>query len=138
MIRPTLQVFAGLASGAIFGAGLAMSGMVDPLKVLAFLDVFGEWDPGLAVTMAGALLVAAIGFRLLTHKPLLDEQFFLPDSKGIDKRLIAGAVLFGIGWGAAGYCPGPAIAGLAMNWQEPALFVLAMIGGNRLSAVLHG
>jgi len=106
-----------LLSGLIFGIGLVLSQMVNPAKVIAFLDVFGQWDPSLAFVMGGALLVTAVGYRFVTvrERPGFDQQFHIPSNRTIDARLAAGSVLFGIGWGLVGLCPGPALAALVVG-----------------------
>ena len=127
--------YAALLCGGLFGAGLAQSGMSDPAKVIGFLDLFGEWDFALALVMGAALAVTVPGYMLvmkLQHKPLLEEQFSLPTLRALDKKLIGGAVLFGIGWGLYGYCPGPAIVSLAYGNIDSLIFVAAMIGGMQL------
>lgn len=126
--------FATLGAGILFGAGLALSDMVNPARVLAFLDLFGAWDPTLALVMAGALLPSAIGFRMSRRmrRPLAGSRFFIPENRVLDRPLMAGAAIFGIGWGLAGFCPGPAIAGLVFGLWQPWLFVLAMFGGMML------
>ena len=118
-------------AGLLFGAGLVLSQMVDPAKVLGFLDVAGAWDPSLALVMVGALAVTALGYRLSfgLGRPLAAGQFRLPTRTDIDRPLIVGAVLFGLGWGIAGYCPGPAIASLAFGRPEIVVFVVAMLAG---------
>ena len=128
------SVVAGMC-GIVFGAGLAISGMTNPAKVLAFLDVFGRWDPTLAFVMGGALGVTAIGFALARRRasPWLREAFALPTRSDIDARLIGGAALFGVGWGIVGLCPGPALANLSRGSGEIMIFVAAMIAG----VVLH-
>ena len=105
-------VLAALLSGLLFGAGLTISQMVNPAKVAGFLDVAGDWDPSLALVMGGALTVTAICYRLTMRRgaPLLASDFRLPTAEDVDARLIGGAALFGVGWGLAGFCPGPAIA----------------------------
>lgn len=120
-----------LVSGILFGAGLAVGGMTDPHRVRGFLDVFGTWDPTLAFVMAGALLVMAFAWRarLRMSRPILADKFSLPDRQDLDPRLITGAVLFGVGWGVAGLCPGPAIASLVVAPMNAIPFVGAMIGG---------
>lgn len=135
MSRRTLLA---LASGALFGAGLAFSGMTDPARVRAFLDLFGSWDPTLGFVMFGALLPMAVAWRIARRRegPLADDRFHLPDTRRIDGRLIAGAALFGIGWGAAGLCPGPAIAALALVPSSAAIFVAAMLAGFALHRAL--
>ncbi len=117
--------------GALFGAGLSISGMTDQNKVLGFLDLFGEWDPTLIFVMAGGVVVTFIGYSAIFKRkmPILSKAFMLPKTTVIDINLVLGSALFGIGWGLYGYCPGPAIASLAqLNW-ETFLFVFAMIGG---------
>ena len=124
-------VAASFACGALFGLGLALSGMTDPAVVLGFLDIAGRWNPALAFVMAGALAVAAIGFRLAGARaaPLLARSFHVPAASAIDARLVAGAALFGLGWGLAGYCPGPAIASLVAAAPGTIVFVAAMLAG---------
>ncbi|MDO9192388.1 MAG: YeeE/YedE family protein, partial [Undibacterium sp.] len=120
-----------LLAGLVFGLGLALSGMTSPAKVLDFLDLAGNWDPSLLFVLGGAVGVTAIVFRwiLRRKKPLFSDQFFLPLAKNIDGKLIVGALIFGIGWGISGYCPGPAIASLASpNW-ETWIFLPAMLAG---------
>ncbi|WP_028311486.1 DUF6691 family protein [Derxia gummosa] len=126
-----LRLLTSLAAGLLFGAGLAIGHMTDPLKVLAFLDIAGEWDPSLAFVMGGAVLVAGIGFRrvLGAPSPRLDTRFHLPPARRVDPRLVTGAALFGLGWGLTGYCPGPALAGLVLDNRETWLFVPAMFAG---------
>ena len=122
---------AALACGVLFGAGLAAAGMTNPAKVLAFLDVLGDWDPTLLVVMGGAVAVATLAYRLAFRRgaPLFEARFSLPTRQDIDRRLVVGALLFGIGWGLFGYCPGPAIAALAHGNPEAFLFVGAMLAG---------
>ncbi|PWG61280.1 DUF6691 family protein [Spiribacter halobius] len=124
-------LLAGLA-GLVFGLGLAVSRMVDPARVLGFLDVAGEWDPTLAFVMAGALAVTLPAFRWLPRRqqPWLGGRFQLPTRQDVDARLVAGAMLFGVGWGIAGLCPGPALAALASGLPEVVGFVVAMAVGN--------
>src|SRR5688572_28501802 len=120
-----------LATGILFGAGLALSDMINPARVLAFLDVAGAWDPTLAFVMAGAIVPAAVGFLLSRRMraPLLGRNFFIPENRVLDRQLLGGAALFGIGWGLTGFCPGPGIAALAFGLWQPALFVGAMLAG---------
>jgi uncharacterized membrane protein YedE/YeeE len=120
-----------LASGALFGAGLTIGGMTDPARVRGFLDVFGDWDPTLAFVMGGALIVMAVAwrFRERMSRPLFAEGFSLPDRHDLDARLILGSVLFGIGWGLAGLCPGPAVAAVALAPLEVMPFLVAMFAG---------
>jgi uncharacterized membrane protein YedE/YeeE len=126
-----LRLAAALLAGLIFGLGLAVSGMVDPAKVLAFLDIAGRWDPSLALVMAGALAVSAVAFRIALRRPapFLANRFELPRATVVDRNLIAGAALFGVGWGLVGFCPGPAFASLAFGLEKSLVFVLAMIVG---------
>lgn len=120
-----------LLSGSLFGAGLALSGMTDPARVRGFLDLFGNWDPTLAFVMGGAVLVMAAAWRVRARmdKPLFGEKFSLPDRGDLDSRLLVGSALFGIGWGIAGLCPGPAIASLALSPGAVLPFVAAMLAG---------
>lgn len=120
-----------LASGLLFGAGLAVSGLVDPLRVLGFLDVAGAWDATLLFVMGGAIVAAAPAYALARRraKPLAAARFHFPEAGVIDKPLLIGAAIFGVGWGLAGYCPGPAIAGLGVMWHELLWFVPAYAAG---------
>ena len=127
-----------LISGLLFGAGLTISGMVNPMKILNFLDFTGSFDPTLIFVMGGGLLVTMIGYQLLFRqpKPLFADQFQIPTLKQIDRRLVGGAVLFGIGWGLSGFCPGPAIASLVFGHAESFVFVAAMAIGMVLTRLL--
>lgn len=124
-------VWAAGAAGALFGMGLALSGMTDARRVLGFLDITGDFDPALMWVLGSALLVSAVGQRWVLRRvqPWFSLHFQLPAARGVDARLLLGAALFGIGWGWAGYCPGPAIAGLAVASRESLWFVLAMLAG---------
>lgn len=125
-----------LLSGALFGFGLSLSGMVDPARVLGFLDIAsGRWDPGLIFVLGGAVTVAILGVLIqrALPKPVLDDRFHLPARNDIDRRLVIGSVLFGVGWGLAGFCPGPAISALATGIGPVLIFVAAMVCG----MVLH-
>lgn len=127
-----------LLTGLLFGLGLVISGMTQPAKVVGFLNFFGDWDPSLAFVMGGAVVVNTIIFRLTKKRsrPLLGPKFHMPTKDEIDWRLIAGSALFGVGWGLAGYCPGPGITAL-VSMQAPALvFVGAMAAGMVLFAVV--
>ena len=126
-----MWIIAPLLCGLVFGAGLLISGMVQPTKVLGFLDIFGAWDPSLAVVMAAALAVSVPGFRLADRgaQPWFAGQYFRPGKSGIDLPLVAGAALFGIGWGLVGLCPGPALESLATLSPGVIVFVVAMAGG---------
>ena len=122
---------AAFVCGALFGVGLAVSQMLNPAKVLAFLDVFGEWDPSLAFVLGGAVTVMALALRVIMRRPrpLFDSRFHLPARDAIDGRLVTGATLFGLGWGLVGLCPGPALAGLVLARGELLVFVAAMVAG---------
>lgn len=125
------RMVTALLIGLIFGAGIALSGMIDPAKVLNFFDIAGSWDPSLAFVMGGALIVTAIGYRLVLKRPapLLDTRFHLPARKDIDLPLLAGAGLFGIGWGIAGFCPGGSIPALGLGEPAALIFVASMVCG---------
>lgn len=125
------RTWIALASGVLFGIGLALSGMLNPAKVLAFLDVAGQWDPSLALVMGGALAVMAPAWRLQQRgsSPLPALRPALSD---LDAKLVGGATIFGIGWGLVGYCPGPAVASLALLSAKPLVFVAAMLAGMEL------
>jgi uncharacterized membrane protein YedE/YeeE len=125
------RVGAALLCGLVFGAGLAIAQMTDPRKVLNFLDLAGPWDASLLFVLGGAVVVAFAGYRIVLRraKPLLDDRFHLPQSTSVDAALIGGAVLFGLGWGLAGYCPGPAIASLGLHDPEAPWFVPALALG---------
>lgn len=126
-----LKNLSALLAGLIFGLGLTISQMVNPAKVLGFLDLLGNWDPSLAFVMGGGLVVTFIGYRLVLRrpKPIADLNFQIPQKKEIDTKLAIGAVLFGIGWGLVGLCPGPAIAALTIGGTPALIFLAAMIGG---------
>ena len=125
--------------GTLFGFGLAVSEMIDPARVIGFLDVTGRWDPTLLFVMGGALAVTLPGFPLILQRarPLLAEFFALPTQSKLDGSLIAGAIIFGIGWGIAGFCPGPALAALTSGSPGVALFVVAMIAGQWAASLLE-
>ncbi|WP_020405978.1 DUF6691 family protein [Hahella ganghwensis] len=120
-----------LICGTLFGIGLAISGMTDTHKVLGFLDLFGTWDPTLVFVMGGAVVTTFVGFHIVQKqaRPAFASSFSLPVNKNIDRPLLIGAALFGIGWGLYGYCPGPAISSLAYLRPESLVFVLAMVTG---------
>lgn len=126
------RVIAAALSGVLFGVGLALAQMIDPNKVLAFLDLAGAWDPSLILVMGGGAGVTALLFPWVMRRPQprLDSRFHLPTRRQLDGRLVAGAALFGVGWGLAGYCPGPALVALTLGTVEPWLFVAAMIAGS--------
>jgi len=125
------NTFIALIAGTLFGAGLAVSRMIDPAKVLGFLDVAGNWDASLALVMASALVVMSIAWRIAgaSRAPLFAGSFATPTRRDIDVRLLGGAAIFGVGWGLVGLCPGPAISGLALGRLEVFWFVLAMLAG---------
>ncbi|MGB9150871.1 MAG: DUF6691 family protein [Burkholderiales bacterium] len=121
-----------LIAGILFGLGLAISQMISQKKVIGFLDIFGNWDPSLALVMGGAVGVTALLFRFVLRRsnPVFEDKFYVPESNNIDAPLILGSALFGIGWGIAGFCPGPAFASLSIGRMEPLLFVLALVAGS--------
>ena len=130
---------AALMSGALFGVGLAMAGMTDPRRVLGFLDVFGDFDPTLMFVLGGAVATTTLLFRFVLRRssPVLAQSFHLSTLKHVDRRLIGGAALFGIGWGIAGYCPGPAFAGLGIASVEALWFIPAMLAGILLHRLVN-
>lgn len=133
-------IYSGLI-GAVFGLGIAISGMANPAKVLNFFDVAGTWDPSLIFVMGGALLTTALGYRLVfgaRKRPVFDAEFHLPINKAIDARLVAGSVMFGIGWGIAGFCPGGAIPALGFGGVSVIAFTGAMVIGIVLARALDG
>jgi uncharacterized membrane protein YedE/YeeE len=125
---------AAFAAGLVFGAGLIVSGMTDPGKVIGFLDIAGNWDPSLAFVMGGAILVGFFAFRLAARRTrsFLSGAMHLPQRRDIDTRLVAGSIVFGIGWGLAGFCPGPALVSFASGVEPAAVFVAAMLFGMAL------
>jgi len=131
-------VLAAFLSGALVGAGLAISSMTDRQVVLGFLDVAGDWNPTLAFVMGGAVAVTAIAFRLVLRRgtPALGDRFRLPQGDEIDRRLLTGAAIFGIGWGLAGFCPGPALVGVAAGFADAWVFLPAMVVGSFLAGRL--
>lgn len=135
MIR---RILFALFAGTLFGAGLAVSGMADPQRVRGFLDLFGAWDPTLAFVMGGALIPMALAWSVQKRMaaPIADMKFSLPTRRDIDPSLIGGAVLFGVGWGIAGLCPGPGLADLAIAPVSAAIFLMAMLGGMILHRLL--
>jgi uncharacterized membrane protein YedE/YeeE len=122
---------AAFAAGLLFGLGLLLSGMTDPGKVIGFLDIAGNWDPSLAFVMGGAVVVGFFAFALARRRTrtFLGGAMHLPSAREIDLRLVAGSVVFGIGWGIAGFCPGPALVSFASGQEKAAVFVAAMLGG---------
>jgi uncharacterized membrane protein YedE/YeeE len=132
-------MLAAFVSALIFGLGLGLSGMTLPSKVIGFLDITGAWDPSLAAVMVGAILVHSISFRLIAKRksPMLTAEFQIPSRRDIDWRLILGAVLFGAGWGLGGFCPGPALVGLATGQGPVVIFVASMLVGMWLHGLLN-
>jgi len=129
-----IRLLSCLIAGALFGLGLAIAQMSNPLKVQNFLDIAGDWDPSLAFVMGAAVLITLAVFRVVLKRssPLLSDRFHLPTLVKVDRRLVIGAALFGIGWGMTGYCPGPALATLLSGNDEVLLFVPAMLFGGFL------
>ena len=134
-----MTAWPAIAAGMLFGVGLTLSGMSDPLKVLGFLDVSGDWIPDLALVMGGALLLSAAATPWILKRPAprFASQFQVPTIRSIDQRLAIGAMLFGVGWGLSGYCPGPAIVSLLYGYQTTIIFCLAMITGMLLEAAVR-
>jgi len=126
-------------SGMIFGIGLSVSNMINPEKVLGFLDLFGQWDPSLIFVMMGAIIISAPIFFLFKNKnkPLFADNFAMPTLKFVDKNLIIGSTTFGIGWGMVGFCPGPAISSLALSNTYSLFFVLSLLGGFLLTEFVN-
>lgn len=126
-----MYVFTSLLAGLLFGLGLIVSGMANPAKVLGFLDLAGPWDPSLAFVMAGAIAVGMASFAVARTRTLsfLGAEMKLPTARHIDRRLVGGGLLFGIGWGIAGFCPGPALVALGMGESKAVVFVVAMLVG---------
>ncbi|WP_342619859.1 YeeE/YedE family protein [Rhodoferax sp. GW822-FHT02A01] len=139
MSRATLRNLAALASGVVFGLGLSLAQMTNPDKVLNFLDVAGSWDASLLFVLGGAVVVSAVVFHFILKRraPLWDTVFHLPLARAIDKPLVIGSALFGIGWGLSGYCPGPAIASGGLNNPEALWVVPSIIAGAALQRWSH-
>ncbi len=133
------QCVAAFITGCIFAVGLTISGMTNPAKVLAFLNVTNNWDPSLMFVMVGAIGVYAIAFHFITkkEKPILESIFSIPENSSIDRNLILGATIFGIGWGTAGFCPGPAIVNLGLLEQSVVIFCLSMGAGMFFHHLFH-
>ncbi|MDB5919943.1 MAG: hypothetical protein JWR40_4177 [Massilia sp.] len=134
-----MHLIMALVAGLVFGIGLIVSGMTDPSKVIGFLDLAGRWDPSLGFVMGGAILVGLVAFRFAAgrEKSLLGGAMRLPAATRIDRRLVLGGFAFGIGWGLAGYCPGPALASLAGGGGKPLIFSAAMIVGMGIFELLE-
>jgi len=126
-----MLLFASWLAGSVFGLGLIVSGMFNPAKVIGFLDLAGAWDPSLALVMAGAIGVGAVAFSLTRGRTvsLAGAPMRLPTTRHVDRRLVVGSILFGIGWGIAGFCPGPGLVALGMGELKALVFVLAMLAG---------
>jgi uncharacterized membrane protein YedE/YeeE len=134
-----MLLLSSLLAGLVFGLGLIVSGMANPAKVLGFLDLAGPWDPSLAFVMAGAIAVGFLAFLLAKkrRRSLLGADMKLPAAGPVDRRLLAGSVLFGMGWGLAGFCPGPGLVALGMGEPKAAVFVLAMLAGMAVFELLE-
>jgi uncharacterized membrane protein YedE/YeeE len=134
-----MPVLVALAAGLVFGIGLIVSGLANPAKVLAFLDLAGAWDPSLALSMAASLVVGVVAFALAGRRAtsLIGTPMELPKRRDIDRRLVLGSLAFGVGWGLAGFCPGPALVALGMGLPKAALFVAAMLAGMWLYELLE-
>lgn len=134
-----MPILASLVAGVVFGVGLLVSGLANPAKVLAFLDLAGPWDPSLALVMGGAIAVGAVAFAFADKRKssLLGLEMKLPSSRQIDARLVVGSLLFGIGWGLAGICPGPAVVALGMGQIKAVVFVVSMLAGMGLFELLE-
>ncbi|UUX94556.1 DUF6691 family protein [Aquabacterium sp. J223] len=134
-----MAVITSLLAGLVFGLGLILSGMADPAKILGFLDLAGHWDPSLALVMVGAIAVGLVAFTAVRKKTksLLGLDLKLPTTYRMDRRLIGGSLLFGVGWGVAGFCPGPALAALGMGEPRAAVFVAAMLMGMGLFELME-
>ncbi|MBM4252609.1 MAG: YeeE/YedE family protein [Deltaproteobacteria bacterium] len=128
-------LFAAFLSAFVFGIGLALAGMTLPAKVVGFLDITGTWDPSLALVMVGAIAVHAVTYRLIMKRPspILSAKFLVPTRRDLDAQLVVGSLLFGVGWGLGGLCPGPALVALATGNLKVVVFVASMCGG----IVLH-
>lgn len=126
-----MQILVGLFTGVLFSIGLTISGMVNPRKVIGFLDIFGDWDPALIFVMGGGVTINVLLFKLILKRknPLFSKEFMMPKNIDIDKRLIIGAFLFGIGWGIGGVCPGPGLANMFTLNAKALVFVVSMIVG---------
>ena len=129
-----MHTFGAFFAGLVFGIGLIVSGMTDPSKVIGFLDLAGRWDPSLAFVMVGAILVGAVGYAVARKRTaaFLGGAMHLPTARNIDQRLVLGSLVFGAGWGLAGFCPGPAIVALGAGQDKAVVFVIAMLAGMAL------
>ncbi len=134
-----MYVFTALLAGLVFGMGLIVSGMANPAKVLGFLDLAGRWDPSLGLVMAGAISVGLMAFTVAARRTrsFLGAELKLPGARHIDRRLIGGGLLFGVGWGVAGFCPGPALVALGVGEAKAVIFVTAMLVGMGIFELLE-
>jgi uncharacterized membrane protein YedE/YeeE len=133
------RILSAFAIGAVFGLGIAVSGMANPAKVLNFFDVAGTWDPSLLFVMGGALVTAAIGYRVVfgaRSAPVFEKAYALPTARRIDAELVGGAAVFGIGWGISGFCPGGAVPALGLGHASTVIFIAAMMAGIVIARVL--
>jgi uncharacterized protein len=135
-----MRLLSILAAGVVFGLGITISGMINPAKVLNFFDIAGAWDPSLLLVMFSAMFTAMAGYALVFQRsrPIFEAEFHIPASRTIDRDLVGGSVLFGIGWGICGFCPGGAVPALGLGYAEPAVFFVAMIGGIVCARFLRG
>jgi uncharacterized membrane protein YedE/YeeE len=126
-----MKLALGYLIGLVFGVGIALSGMMNPAKVLNFFDIAGTWDPSLILVMGGALAVTAIGYRLVfgRDRPLIDDHFHQPKASAIDLRLVGGSALFGVGWGLSGFCPGGVLPAIGTGRPEVVIFIAALLAG---------
>ncbi len=134
-----MRTLSAFVTGLVFGIGLILAGMTDPAKIQGFLDIFGSWDPSLALVMGGAILVGVFAFARGKKMPrsLLGAPMYVPEPRRVDKRLVLGSLAFGVGWGLGGFCPGPAITWLGTGDAKVAVFVLAMAGGMAIFELLQ-
>ena len=134
-----MNIFTSFLTGLVFGLGLVVSGMANPTKVLGFLDLAGRWDPSLGLVMAGAIAVGAIAFAVAKNRTssLLGQAMRMPTARHIDRRLVGGSLLFGIGWGIAGFCPGPGLVAMGMGEAKAVIFVAAMLAGMGLFELIE-
>ena len=135
-----MRILTSLIAGLIFGIGLVISGMMNPAKILNFLDLFGTFDPSLIFVMGGAVVVTFVGYRLVLGRgrPILAERFSLPTAKDVDAPLVAGSALFGLGWGLSGFCPGPALTALPLLQSGTLAFIPAMVAGLWITQSVRG
>jgi len=134
-----MALSSAVIAGLVFGAGLGLAGMLNPAKVVGFLDIFGLWDPSLAFVMAGGILINAAGhfFLVRNRKPMFAPEFSLPVKTDIDRPLIVGSAVFGIGWGLAGLCPGPVVASLFLNPQNIIIFLILLMAGLKVGVMIR-